>query len=529
MERTNGKRFAGYRLIERIGRGGMSTVLRAEDDSREQQVAIKLLSPSISNDPKFKARFTREVRILSDLSHPNIVPIYQYGEEKGFPYIVMPYSRMGTLQDRLEMGPLTPREGARIISDVANALQFAHDHGIVHRDVKPSNILLDEDNNATLSDFGFAHLVDDSLSLTGSVLIGTPAYMSPEQSRGDPVDHRSDQYSLAVILYQISTGSLPYRADTPMGLLVKQIHDPLPRPRAINPNLPDAVEEVLIKALSKDPDKRYPSISTFNDAFQEALMASLDPDTGKVRPEAISNEPITETFVYEGLESELRKRAWYSHRSTQILMALLLLFIPVSTWAVRTVMTAGSSDSEDTRQSASLLETISALSTDNAAGFGEGSDPGLVATALAHTVEAMGLLEQMTPTPTGQELTADDPEGGSATATVTPTPTLTEGGGGLISTATHTHSPNGPGSGTATPVPSPTRTSIYSPTPTPIPSATLEPTATWTPGPTSTPTPPPPTNTPSGSLPTPTPIPPNKCQKREGLPFYCTPTPEGSS
>jgi hypothetical protein len=265
-----------YRILDRVGHGGMATVFKAVHPACSFTVAIKVLFPVLAQDENFKARFERELRVLLQLQHPNIVPVLDFGPYENTAYIVVPYYESGTLEDRLTGGSLTPREGARLMDQVSSALELAHQAGIVHRDVKPSNILLDQGGNALLSDFGLAHLVDTSLSLTGSAVIGTPAYMSPEQCRGEKVDARSDQYSLGVILYQLCTGQLPYKGDTPLAVVIQHVNEPLPHPRQVNPKLPREVEDVLLKALSKDPKERYASVAAFNAAFQRALAEALN-------------------------------------------------------------------------------------------------------------------------------------------------------------------------------------------------------------------------------------------------------------
>jgi hypothetical protein len=264
-----------YRIIDRIGKGGMATVYKAVHPNRAWPVAIKILFPVLAEDESFKARFKRELHVLLRLKHPHIVPVLDFGHYQETAYIVMPYMECGTLEDRLKRGSLTPREGARLMGQVASALEYAHQAGIIHRDVKPSNILLQPDGSALLTDFGLAHLVDASMSLTGSAVIGTPAYMSPEQCKGERVDARSDQYSLAVILYQLCTGQLPYQGDTPLAVVIQHVNEPLPRPRQVNPNLPVEVEDVLLKALSKDPKGRYATVEGFNAGFQKALSQAL--------------------------------------------------------------------------------------------------------------------------------------------------------------------------------------------------------------------------------------------------------------
>jgi serine/threonine protein kinase len=272
----------------------MATVFKAVDANRDRTVAIKVLFPMLAGDQNFKTRFERELSVLLQFDHENIVPVLDYGQFGDTAYIVMPYYRAGTLEDRLKRGSLTPREGARLIGQVSSALAHAHQAGIVHRDVKPSNILLDDDGNALLTDFGLAHLVDASLSLTGSAVIGTPAYMSPEQCRGETVDERSDQYSLGVILYQICTGQLPYHADTPLAVVMQHAVEPLPPPREINTNLPEEVAEVLLRALSKDPQARFSKVAELNTAFQAALQQALRPP--------------------KGFTGHLRKALWHTRR-----------------------------------------------------------------------------------------------------------------------------------------------------------------------------------------------------------------------
>ncbi|MEE8568319.1 MAG: serine/threonine-protein kinase, partial [Anaerolineales bacterium] len=288
-----GKAVGCYTVLEQIGRGGMATVYKALNRNDGQTVAIKVLTPQLAMEENFRARFRREARVLRKFKHPNIVPVLDYGEANGLVYLVMPFMQVGTLRDRMLSGELRVQEAASIVNQIASALQYAHDARVIHRDVKPSNILIDENGNAWLSDFGFAHVSDSSLSLTGSALIGTPAYISPEQINGSKITHLSDQYSLGVLLYHLSTGRLPYDADTPIAIAIKHATEPLPRPRSVNPNLPDAVEAILIKALAKDPAQRFNSVAEFNDAFQAALQQALDPVSGLLKPGAVGTAPLS--------------------------------------------------------------------------------------------------------------------------------------------------------------------------------------------------------------------------------------------
>ena len=266
-----------FRLDEEIGRGGMATVCRGIDLSTEEEVAVKVLSPTISGDSRFVRRFRREAGLLAHLEHPNIVPVTNYGESKGMVYLVMPFVHGDTLQERLEQGKVKVQEGARWMGQVADALDFAHNRGIIHRDVKPSNVIIDKRGDAQLMDFGLAREVEGSNTLTGSMLMGTPAYMSPEQGRGGKVDTRSDQYSVGVILYQMVTGRLPFEADSPMGTVLMHIQETVPRPSRFARKLSPAVERVILKSLAKDPEFRYPTAGALVQAFQAALDgASLE-------------------------------------------------------------------------------------------------------------------------------------------------------------------------------------------------------------------------------------------------------------
>ncbi|MBM4423325.1 MAG: extracellular solute-binding protein [Chloroflexi bacterium] len=211
------------------------------------------------HDPTFRARFEREARTIAALEHPAIVPVYDFGEEEGQPYIVMRLMIGGSLADRLAKGPLSLAESARIFGQLAPALDRAHAKGIIHRDLKPGNILFDEDGHPYISDFGIAKLTAATAAFTGTAIVGTPAYMSPEQARGDrEIDGRSDIYALGAIVFQMLTGKLPFDADTPMGIALKHITEPAPSVREANASLPDSCEDLIQMAMAKSRDDRYP-------------------------------------------------------------------------------------------------------------------------------------------------------------------------------------------------------------------------------------------------------------------------------
>lgn len=525
--------LGSYAILERIGVGGMSAVHRAIDLRSGQVVAIKLLSPQVGQDPTFKARFKREVRLLQQLQHPNIVPILDYGEVAGQAYIVMPFMSAGTLADRMHTRPLLARDYARMIDQVSSALVFAHKAGVVHRDVKPSNLLLDDDGNAFLSDFSFAHVKDATLNLTGSAVIGTPAYMSPEQCRGDLVDGRSDQYSLAIMAYQLATGRLPYEAESAIAVAIMHVNDPLPDPQSLNRDLSDEQSWVLIRALSKNPDERFPDVGAFNTALQISLESAMA-TSGDLRRRFHLGR-ILPAPVRRWLGASLSTRPKARRLGAAMLGVLLVVGSPLAAWALADGMAwetlnGRGSTGASTPTPQDLMATVYALSTENAPQEGTAMAAGQVETAVYGTLVALGAMPGKLNQGAAFEV--------KATATPTPIPhssvtassqPTASGGaqGGQVGTATSTSSspPAGP---TATQTRSPSTTP---PPPTPIPSP-IPPTST-PPSSTSTPVPPtavPPTAVPPTAVP-PTPIPPeptfrpNQCKDDPEHPHYCTPTP----
>jgi len=271
-----GRNFGVYKLVELLGRGGMASVYRGYQESIDRSVAIKILPSEFLHDPNFSQRFVQEARSLSKLTHPAIVSLYEFGQQDDLPYIVMPLMSGGSLADRLKRGAMPLDEVMRILTPLTNALDFAHRQNIWHRDVKPNNILFDQHNNSYLSDFGIAKAVGSAAaSLTGSGIIGTPDYMSPEQARGEPLDHRADIYSLGVVTYQMLTGEVMFKATTPLGVLYKHINEPPPPLRQLRPDLPPSVEHVVLKSLAKKPVERYDSANEFMRALTEAIRSPL--------------------------------------------------------------------------------------------------------------------------------------------------------------------------------------------------------------------------------------------------------------
>ncbi len=250
-----------YELTHLIARGGMAQVYRAMDRQLERPVALKVLFPELSVDRTFVERFRREAQAAANLSHPNIVPVFDWGEDDGSYFIVMEYVEGRPLSAVLrDPEPLPPRQIATIGAGVAAALAFAHRHGVVHRDVKPGNVLITPDGDVKVTDFGIARAMntEESLTQTGAVM-GTAAYFSPEQAEGKGVDSRSDIYSLGVVLYEMAVGRPPFTGDSPVAVASKHVRDMPVLPREANPSVPPALEAVVMKAMAKNPDDRYGS------------------------------------------------------------------------------------------------------------------------------------------------------------------------------------------------------------------------------------------------------------------------------
>jgi tRNA A-37 threonylcarbamoyl transferase component Bud32 len=259
-----------YEIKGELGRGGMATVYRAYDPSFEREVAIKVLPRELLHDPQFRDRFRREIKTIASLEHPAIVPVYDVGEEDGVPYFVMRYMPGGSLTQWIDKGKFSMEDAARIIERLSSALAYAHKNGLIHRDLKPDNILFDNNGDPFISDFGVAKITDSATNMTGSGIIGTPAYMSPEQAQGETVDNRSDIYGLGVIIFQMLSGHQPYEATTPMGVAVKHITDPIPEILKANPSLPAEADTIIKTAMAKDPQLRYQTATELAHALTEA-------------------------------------------------------------------------------------------------------------------------------------------------------------------------------------------------------------------------------------------------------------------
>ncbi len=302
MKNLIGITIGRYHIREQLGEGGMATVYKAYDTRLETDVAIKVIrTESLPQNAVERAlkRFEREAKALARLTHPNIVSVMDYGEYAGQPYLVMKYLPGGTLKQLLIGKPIPWQNAVRLLIPIARALDYAHRQGMIHRDVKPANILITADGAPMLSDFGIAKIVDEEITmdLTGtSSTVGTPEYMAPEQVTSKTVDYRADIYALGIVLYEMITGRKPYRADTPMAVMFKHASEPLPNPRQFVPNLQESVEKILLKALAKKPEDRYQNISIMATALEEALTHVSVFDKGIVQPQKVQPDDTLATI-----------------------------------------------------------------------------------------------------------------------------------------------------------------------------------------------------------------------------------------
>ncbi|MBN1679902.1 MAG: protein kinase [Anaerolineae bacterium] len=461
------KKLGKYEIVDRIGRGGMAEVYRGYHVALDRYVAIKLLHPFLADDPEFKDRFENEARNVAKLKHPNIVQVYdfEYDTDGDSYYMVMELINGPTLKDQLfEIASahqnLSIAEAIRITKSSAEALDYAHQRNMIHRDVKPANLMLDEDHRVVLTDFGIAKIVTGAQFTASGGMVGTPAYMAPEQGLGEAGDERSDIYSLGVILYQMITGQLPYDAETPLAVILKHLNEPLISPSTIVPDLPEDLDSIICKALAKDVNNRYQSAAE--------LVASLEQldETGHRRPgysgflPADADAPFTpqrhpltqsyaaaQTAVSDSSEAHVAELAGSgSHPTTNRLRLgyVALLIVILAGIAAGALMAFGNDNtlfgdlfgSEDNLSSADVTGTASAL-----------------------------LAADSTP--------SDTPTLGPSTYTDTPQPTFTP-------TVPDTNAPTETDEPTITPSPVPSDTPLISDTPgitdTPRPTDTFSPT-----------------------------------------------------
>ncbi|MFZ0548062.1 MAG: serine/threonine-protein kinase [Candidatus Promineifilaceae bacterium] len=293
------EKIGRYEIEKELGRGGMAVVYLAMDPFMSREVAIKVLPRQFTFDPQFRARFQREAQVIAKLDHPAIVPVYDFGEHEEQPFIVMRYMKGGSLADRLkENGPIPVPQAAEILKRIGSALDEAHQKGIVHRDLKPGNILFDDRGDAFVADFGIVKMSEATIQYTGNAIIGTPGYMSPEQARGEEeVDGRSDIYSLGAIAYEMLTGKLPYQSDTPMGLVMKHILEPVPNLLVDRPDLPSNTATVISKAMAKEPNQRFQSCVDIASALSDSATVQMQ---GGAQQATVLESPVMPTTGMAG-------------------------------------------------------------------------------------------------------------------------------------------------------------------------------------------------------------------------------------
>jgi serine/threonine protein kinase len=300
------EKISRYQILREIGRGGMAAVYLAHDPNFQREVAVKVLLRESLDDTALIERFLREARAIASLEHPAIVPVYDFGEEDGRPFLVMRYLSGGSLAERIRRGPFPIAEAAGILLRIGGALDAAHAKGIVHRDLKPSNILFDQSGEAFLTDFGIALITETTSSLTGNAILGTPSYMSPEQIRGEgKVDGRTDIYALGIILFEMLTGKTPFKADTPMQVMMMHLADPTPRLPSERNDLPDSINNILVRALAKEPEFRFQNASEMGNVLS-SIAAYRTTAGEKISQTDILLQETSITRV--DLESERKER-----------------------------------------------------------------------------------------------------------------------------------------------------------------------------------------------------------------------------
>jgi serine/threonine protein kinase len=303
-----GRTLGKYRLVARLGRGGMAEVYKAYQPGLDRYVAVKVLHSHLADDKDFIGRFEREATAVARLRHPHIVQVYDFDVESGLYFMVMEYVEGPTLKAELKERStkgqiLTLSEATRIITALADAIDYAHSRGMVHRDLKPANIMFTADGQVVLTDFGIARIVGATRYTMTGAISGTPAYMSPEQGQGERGENPSDIYSLGVVLYEMVTGRVPFDADTPFAIIMKHINDSLPLPTAVNPDIPKAVENIILKAMAKEPDDRYQKAREMAKALREAVGVTPDQTIAAMPIATIAPVPrVKEVDVEPGLD-----------------------------------------------------------------------------------------------------------------------------------------------------------------------------------------------------------------------------------
>lgn len=305
MTLQEGENVGPYRVISQLGQGGMATVYKAYHPQLDRYVALKMMHQAFLEDPNFLARFQREAQIVAQLEHPHIVPVYDFNEHKGQPYLIMKFIEGKTLKHQQAARALTLETIVEIMTAVAGALSYAHRKGVLHRDIKPSNIVIDKEGTPFLTDFGLARIAQAGEStMSTDMVLGTPHYISPEQAKGQKnLDGRTDIYSLGVVLYELTVGRVPFSADTPFAVIHDHIYTPLPLPSVVNPEISPAIEQVLLKALAKMPEDRFATADELMTAFRRALNEDR---VTEIKPQRVNKASVTRAQTSQNPEEKTR-------------------------------------------------------------------------------------------------------------------------------------------------------------------------------------------------------------------------------
>jgi serine/threonine protein kinase len=470
-----------YELRTLLGVGGMGSVYRAYQANLKRDVAIKVLSQSLLTQPGYLERFTQEAEIAASLEHPHIVPVYDYGVEKGISYIVMRLLTGGTLSDRVEKGMKHNQlpslaEVAQMLSQLAGAFDYAHSRGVIHRDVKPSNVMFDSHGNAFLVDFGIAKLLESNNALTAtSVVMGTPSHMSPEQWRSETPTAATDQYALGIIVYTLLTGKVPFEAATPYGLMYKHLNEAPTPPQTVRADIPESVSQVIERAIAKKAEDRYPTITEFAHAFRQTIKGVEAVETGYFEiPSKPTTRPLQSPSTPTGtppntiITPEIPPaKSIYRRQSIWVLGAVLLL---LGIGALAFVLLGGKDkdkkDSSDT-PTPPAGQSVAAMTTEEA-------------TETPSSGSVIVILPTNTPTPTNTEPPTDTP-----TSTPDRESTVQAAIAATQASWTDTPTPDAKASSTAQAVMALTGTAEQW---TDTPTSTLTPTVTQTVAPSNTPT-----------------------------------------
>ncbi|HLY29032.1 MAG TPA: serine/threonine-protein kinase [Aggregatilineales bacterium] len=306
MSSLIGQQLGQYEITALLGKGGMATVYQARQRSINRDVAIKVIKPDSTGTSDFLNRFEREANTIAHLSNPHILNVFDYGQQDDLVYLVMELLKGGSLTDLVHQGSLPVPTALRVLDQVASALDYAHKQGIIHRDVKPQNVLLDEEGNAYLTDFGLAKMLGENSTLTQTgAVMGTPAYMSPEQWAGETLDARTDIYSLGIMLFEMVSGVTPFQAATPMSMMHQHIYEELPSLHALRPDLPPAIDKVIARAVSKKPGDRFPAAGQLVVAFKTALEEPFANTKVAMPAPKMQNPGVTQTARSRTQETEL--------------------------------------------------------------------------------------------------------------------------------------------------------------------------------------------------------------------------------